>query len=181
MDTSRFATLIAEELWMYFEYIVGVIPGRLGKLLRMASYGVVVKMPFDVQLEQYVIIRGVKNLKVGSRTLLARGVWINARGGVTIGDNVLVGPGVRIISNGHRMDSIKMPMIEQGLYSKPISIGDDVWIGADSIILPGVTIGDSSVIAGGSVVTKDVAPLTIVAGNPAVIIRRRGVVARTRD
>ena len=62
---------------------------------------------------------------------------------------------------------------QQGVNLKPIKIGNDVWIGAKAIILPGVTIGDGCVIAAGSVVTKCIEPYSIVAGNPAIMVRRR--------
>ena len=91
-----------------------------------------------------------------------------------IGNNVMCGPEVITYTNSHKFDSVTIPMCEQGYTtSKKIRIGNDVWIGARVIILPGITIGDGSIIGAGSVVTKNVPNYSIVAGNPAKIIRYR--------
>ena len=85
-----------------------------------------------------------------------------------------MGPDVQIYTRNHRYDRIDIPMYEQGESEiKEVKIGNDVWIGARSIILPGVTIGDGAVIAAGSIVTKDVESYAVVGGNPAKIIKYR--------
>lgn len=83
---------------------------------------------------------------------------------IHIGNNCLIGPDVGIYTAGHRLEPEGRILDGYGI---PISIGNDVWIGGHSVILPGVTIGDDAVIAAGSVVTNNVAPRTLVAGNPA--------------
>ena len=83
---------------------------------------------------------------------------------IHIGDNCLIGPDVGIYTAGHRLEPEGRVLDGYGI---PISIGNDVWIGGHSVILPGVTIGDGAVVAASSVVTHDVAPRTLVAGNPA--------------
>lgn len=88
---------------------------------------------------------------------------------VTIGDNVFIAPGVGIYTAGHPLDVKRR---NAGLeYAYPIKIGNNVWIGAQCIILPGVTIGDNAVIAAGTVVNRDVPAGMLVAGNPCRIIR----------
>ena len=89
---------------------------------------------------------------------------------VVIGDNVLLGPRVGIYTAGHPVD----PAIrDSGLeFGQPITIGNNVWIGGNAVILPGVTIGDNAVIGAGSVVTKDVPRNAVAVGNPCKMIRK---------
>lgn len=94
---------------------------------------------------------------------------------VTIGDHVMVGPQVGIYTATHPLDfRLRRPGPDYGEYGKPVTIGDDVWIGGHAVINPGVTIGSRSVVASGAVVTKDVPDDVAVGGNPARIIKRLG-------
>ena len=102
------------------------------------------------------------------------GVDSKLYGPVKIGKNVMMGPEVVIITTSHKFARVDIPMIEQGITSPdPVVICDDVWIGQRAMILPGITINEGAIIAACSVVTKDVAPYSIVGGNPAKIIRSR--------
>ena len=85
---------------------------------------------------------------------------------IRIGNNCLIGPDVGIYTAGHRLEPEGRTA---DVYGLPITIGNDVWIGGHSTILPGVTIGDGAVVAAGSVVTKNVPPRSLVAGNPAEV------------
>ena len=86
----------------------------------------------------------------------------------------MMGPDVMIYTKNHNTERTDIPMIEQGnTQPRKVTIGDDVWIGARAIILPGVTIGQGSIVAAGSVVTKDVEPFSVVGGNPARVIKVR--------
>ena len=88
---------------------------------------------------------------------------------VRIGDNCMLAPGVHIYTATHPLDATER---NSGLeYGKPVTIGDNVWIGGRAVINPGVTIGDNAVIASGAVVTKDVPANAVVGGNPAKIIK----------
>jgi maltose O-acetyltransferase len=93
---------------------------------------------------------------------------------VTLGRDVMMGPDVMILAGNHNFDRVDIPMRLQGQERERCLIGDDVWIGARAIILGGVTIGSGAVIAAGAVVTRNVAALAIVGGNPARVIRFRG-------
>lgn len=99
---------------------------------------------------------------------MSPGVYVNGINGVSIGDNVYIGPGAKIISANHdRSDFQKHDA------APPIAIGNDVWIGANAVILPGVQIGDNSIVGAGAIVTKNVPPNCTVAGNPATVISGR--------
>jgi acetyltransferase-like isoleucine patch superfamily enzyme len=113
------------------------------------------------------------NLVLGDDVDLARGVLITTRGGVTIGDRVLVGYNSMILSTNHRIPDGHGRIFGAGHDLKAVSIGDDAWIGAHVVIVPGVSIGNGAVVAAGSVVTKDVEPFTVVGGVPARLLSRR--------
>lgn len=125
-----------------------------------------------------IIYRGIRihcpeHLSIGNNDAMNNDVRINAGGNVRIGNNVIIGPRVIIHSANHKYDDPSIPIQKQGHIFERVLIEDDVWIGAGAIILPGVKIGKGSVIAAGSVVTKDVPPYTVVAGVPARKIKDR--------
>jgi maltose O-acetyltransferase len=92
---------------------------------------------------------------------------------ITLGNNVLIAAGVRMITRKHGFDNISLPISEQGYTNAPITVEDDVWIGFGAVILPGATIGRGSIIGASAVVTKDVEPYSIVGGVPARVIGNR--------
>lgn len=103
------------------------------------------------------------------------GVNCRVRGPLVIGDNVMMGPDVVILTNSHVFSRTDVPMNAQGHAApKKVTIGNDVWIGTRVIILPGVTVGNGVIIGAGAVVTKDVPDMAIVGGVPAKIIKYRG-------
>mgnify|MGYP003294170608 CR=1 FL=1 len=95
--------------------------------------------------------------------------FIEYRGELYIGDRVAIAPNVILILSSHPSASRLKQMLH--LHDRPIRIENDAWIGAGAIIMNGVTIGECSIVGSGSIVTKDVPPYTIVAGNPAKFIR----------
>ncbi|WP_018027538.1 acyltransferase [Porphyromonas somerae] len=103
------------------------------------------------------------------------GIGVNAyvRGPLTIGDNVLMGPDVVVLTSSHNFRRRDIPIRLQGGSFSQVTIGNDVWIGQRVMILPGVHIGSGAIIAAGAVVTKDVDPYTIVGGVPARFIKNR--------
>lgn len=113
------------------------------------------------------------NVEIGDNSGIGINCRLHTSGGIIIGDNVMMGPDVVVISQNHKHNDIAKPMIEQGYERVPVIIEDDVWIGTRVIILPGVRIGRSSIIGAGAVVTKDFPPFSIVGGNPAKIIKKR--------
>ena len=102
------------------------------------------------------------------------GINCKVRGPLEIGDNVMMGPDVQILTSNHRYDRCDIPMNQQGfLPSQKVIIGNDVWIGTRAIILPGVKIGNGVIIGAGAVVTKDIPQYAIVGGVPAKILKYR--------
>ncbi|CDC59392.1 putative uncharacterized protein [Phocaeicola coprophilus CAG:333] len=108
-----------------------------------------------------------KNITVGKNVFINACCHFQDQGGITLGDNCLVGHNVVFATLNHGF----APEERQSMLPAPIVVGRNVWIGSNSTILQGVTIGDNSIIAAGSVVTKDVPANTIVAGVPARFIR----------
>lgn len=107
------------------------------------------------------------NITVGQRVFVNSCCCFQDQGGITIGDDTLIGHNVVIATLNHHLQ----PQRRADMLPKAVVIGKNVWIGSHSTILPGVTIGDNAVIGAGSVVTKDVAPNTVVAGVPAKVIK----------
>lgn len=112
---------------------------------------------------------------IGSNCYFGAYNHITAINRIQIGDNLLTGKWVTITDNNHgetTSDSVSVPPIKRALTSKgPVVIGDNVWIGDKATILAGVTIGDSAIIAANSVVTQNVPSCSVVAGNPARVIK----------
>ena len=109
------------------------------------------------------------NIRIGKNFYANHGLVILDAAPVTIGNNVFIAPNVGLYTAGHPLDVRRRNQYFE--YAKPITIGDNVWIGGGVQVMPGVTIGACSVVAGGSVVVKDVPAGVVVAGNPARLIR----------
>lgn len=113
------------------------------------------------------------NIKLGNQVDLAWGVIITTGGGVEIGDRTLIGYRTMISSANHVIPPNREKIFHAGHTPEKVIIENDVWVGGNCVITAGVTIGEGSVVAAGSVVTKDVAPFTIVGGVPAKFIKQR--------
>ena len=109
-----------------------------------------------------------KPVTIGKRCFIQQCCTFFGRGGITVGNDVFIGPKVNLITINHDVD----PDNRSATYGRPIKIEDKVWIGINSTILRGVTLGYGAIVGANSVVTKDVPPMTVVAGNPARIIKR---------
>jgi acetyltransferase-like isoleucine patch superfamily enzyme len=111
---------------------------------------------------------GGENTRVGRNVFINQNCTMYDLGGIDMADDVMIGPNVSLITCGHPIEPSQRRAF---VIAKPIVIGRNVWIAAGATIIGGVTVGDNSVIAAGSVVTKDVPPNTLVGGNPARVIR----------
>ena len=116
------------------------------------------------------ISRGV-NVTIGYGCQINENVFIQ---GAKIGNFVMLAPNVALLNNTHNCDRVDIPMVLQGRqFDLDVIVEDDVWIGRNAIVLPGVTVGRGSIVAAGAIVTKDVEPFSIVAGIPARLLKRR--------
>jgi maltose O-acetyltransferase len=109
-----------------------------------------------------------EQIVIGEHTVIGDSAFLDARSGLTIGENVNLGSHVTIYTRQHDIDAPDFAEV-----GAPVVIGDYAYIGSHTIILPGVTVGRGGVVGAGSVVTKDVEPYTLVAGVPATFVRRR--------
>ena len=108
-----------------------------------------------------------KNIHIAKKVFINFNCVFMDRGGISIGDYSLIGPGVNLLTINHQQN----PYERSSTISKPIVIGRRVWIGAGAIFLSGVTVGDHAIISAGAVVTHDVPENAVVAGNPAKVIK----------
>jgi maltose O-acetyltransferase len=125
----------------------------------------------NVTLESNVFFGNGRDIEIGDQCQINEDAWIR---NVKMGNFVMIAPRVMILNYGHITTDTTRPMMFQGVREYPQTIiEDDVWIGAASIVLPGVHIGRGAIIAAGSVVTKNVQAFSVVGGNPARLIKMR--------
>lgn len=117
-------------------------------------------------------------VSIGNNTGINANAFIAGQGGIIIGDNVIIGPGVKIFSENHTFSNPDINIKDQGVKRVGVIIKDNCWIGAGVIITDGVTIGEGCVIGTGSVVTRSIPANTVAAGVPAKVLRNRLAVLR---
>ena len=151
------------------------IPGDVGKAARgrllarhFASCGRGVIIHEGARFRNIHLIRVADGAEIGVDSFLQGG------GGITIGVNAMLGPGVKIWSANHRFDDVDTPIRDQGYEFAAVSIGDGCWLGANVIVLPGVDLPEGCVVSAGSVVgVKRYPPYSLLVGNPARVIGNR--------
>ncbi len=152
--------------WAYlFAFITG------GSYIRKARLGHLGK---GAKISPTVFFKHPEMIRIGDHSFVNHlcSVWASPHGPITIGSNVLLGPGVAIISSNHGIASNELIRTQPGR-DEPISIGDDVWLGANVVVTAGVSIGNGAVVGAGAVVTTDLPPMAICAGVPARVIGYR--------
>lgn len=184
--------------WL-FEFL-RIMPGNLGVALRYSIYKVIFarcgknisvsqgchirdfnkialgnNITFGLNSQIYSAGNGNERIEIGDNVSLNSNVMINADigGCIRIGNNVLIGPNVVLRASNHKYSDLNTPIRQQGHKPGYIIIEDDVWIGANAVVLPGVKIGKGAIVGAGAVVTKDVKTYSIVGGVPARWISTR--------
>ncbi len=120
-----------------------------------------------------VIARVGEGIRIGDRTAIGAQSFLGGQGGITIGDDVIMGPGVRIFSENHNFATRHTPIRLQGESRAAVMIENDCWIGAGATVLAGVTVASGTVVAAGAVVTKSFPPGSVLGGVPARVIGDR--------
>lgn len=144
----------------------------------LSANGVVLGRNVTIKTGAIIVCSGViKNigigLRVGDFTCIGSYNHIAAQGGIEIGCNVIIGPGVMIFSEDHNYSDVNLPIRMQGESRERVLIEDDCWVGGGAHILKGVTVGRGSIIAAGAVVIEDIPPYSVVAGVPGRVVKNR--------
>lgn len=148
--------------------------GALGRRVRQIAVSQMVdRAGTDINVETGAWFGSGAGLVIGDRSGI--GIDADIHGPVSIGNDVMMGPRCTILTRNHNIGDLTVPMNQQGFGEfLPVTIEDDVWIGANVTIMPGVRVGRGSVLAAGAVVVRDVPPLAVVGGVPAKVLRFRG-------
>jgi maltose O-acetyltransferase len=154
--------------------LLSVVPTTLGIFARGAaakvSFAFCGGMPW---IQPRVTIVHGERIRTGSALGINSGTYINGIGQITFGNDVLIGSNVTISSGQHPINGRTPPVFHRQSVPQPIVIGNDVWIGAGAVILPGVTLAEGTVVGANAVVNKDTQPYGIYVGAPARFIRSR--------
>jgi acetyltransferase-like isoleucine patch superfamily enzyme len=129
----------------------------------------------DVYVGHQTILKGyyLNKMIIGDGTWIGQQCFLHSAGGIVIGKNVGIGPGVRILTSTHVLDQLDKPILHAPLTFAPVRVDDGADLGAGAILLPGVTVGRGAQIGAGAVVTTDIPELAIAAGVPARTVRIR--------
>jgi acetyltransferase-like isoleucine patch superfamily enzyme len=166
--------------------VASVMPKKLNNFIWSASSGydgmlavgirycllkaMAAKCGKNVYIGKYVTVNHCEGLMIGDNVSIHACCYVDAVGGVRIGNDVSIAHQVSVVSFEHGYSDCKLPIKYNAIVAAPVEIGDDVWIGCGARILSGVKISSRSIVAAGAVVTRNVDPFTIVGGVPAVKI-----------
>lgn len=134
---------------------------------RKQLIGKILGQDTDIWIEAPFYFCYGKNIEIGCGCYIGFNCNFVDDGKIILGDNVMIGPAVTIVTVGHPIH----PNYREYMYAIPVTLERNCWVGAGSIILPGIKIGANSVVGSGSVVTKDIPPNTVAAGNPCKVLR----------
>jgi acetyltransferase-like isoleucine patch superfamily enzyme len=158
----------------YLLWLCRSLPGFIGLLIRWVAYRCLLgELKSFARIYSGVYFTHTYGIRIGRDFAINTGSLLDGRGGITIGDSVMIGPYVVIVSSQHQFIHPEIAMTSLNHIMMPVNIGNDVWIGAHSVIRGGITIGQGAVIAAGAIVTRDVGEYKIVGGVPAIEIGDR--------
>jgi acetyltransferase-like isoleucine patch superfamily enzyme len=160
---------------LFYYALARNLPGQYGYMLRQQMlvklFGSAGK---NIKIHEGFRFRRIDNMHLGNRVIIGVDCFFQASGGLEIGDDSIIGPGVKIWTQNHISSRSDVPIQDQGTEYKKVIIGRDCWVGSDTFIMPGVELGDGIVVSAGSVVgAKKYPPYKILAGNPARVIGMR--------
>jgi len=146
-----------------------LVPGRAGQDLRARKIvPLFAEAGEDIVIQEGVRFVGITKLRVGSRVNIAPDCFLQASGGLTLEDEVMLGPSVKIWTINHKTEDINVPIMDQGYLREEVVIGKGCWLGANVFVMPGVRLAEGCVVAAGSVLSKKKYPAySIIAGYPA--------------
>jgi acetyltransferase-like isoleucine patch superfamily enzyme len=129
----------------------------------------------DVYVGHYAILKGYhqNEMQIGAGSWIGQAAFLHSAGGITIGKRVGIGPHVLVLTSNHQDPGRETPIMDGALELAPVTLEDGCDIGVGAIILPGVTVGKGAQVGAGAVVTRDVPAFSVVAGNPARVLRER--------
>ena len=177
----RFLRLFFREMrspigrFRFYSYLIRNLPGESGFFIRKRIMSKWFKsIGENIRINEGVQIRNIEHMEVGDNVYLGIDNYFQAAAGLAIGNNTILGPGVKIWTQNHKFQDIEKPIMEQGYDFKKVILGKNVWIGANAFIMPGAEIGDGCIVSASSVVgAKKIPPYSILAGNPARFIGKR--------
>jgi len=168
------ATIIRGEIDALIIALIGWIPTVLGMAIRNCVYRLLgMKIKGFCWIQPGVTIVNLSRLSVGKNFGCNSGTYINAVGGIRMGNDVLIGSNVTISSGKHEIEGRQTSVFSRPTIPMTIVFGDDVWLGAGVSVLPGIQIADGTVVGANSVVTKNTQPFSVMVGIPAKVIRFR--------
>lgn len=184
MPELSLANILNQFLWdlndkverkYYLYFLIYQIPGQFGDMMRGLFVSRHAKAAGkNLRVFSGTRFRSMENLVVGNNVKIGNDNFIQALGGVTIGNNTMTAPGVKIWSVNHNFKDKNKLIGQQGQSTMPVTLGKDVWVAVNAIICPGVNLPDGIVVSSGAVVgIKEYPAYSIIAGNPARVIGHR--------
>lgn len=157
----------------FVKYLAHIYVFKLGRLRTWFYAKIMHRIGQNVFLFKPFYCTSPEGIAIGDEVCISSNCRIGGEGGLTIGNFVMVGPNTVILTSNHGFERTDIPMMRQSITAAPVVIQDDVWIGANVVVLPGVTIGQGAIIGAFSLVAKDVEPYAVMAGAPARVLKHR--------